>query len=99
MAGKILDDRTMDRFLIGAFATVNLIAFLAFGMDKRRARRDKQRVPEATLLWMTFATGVVGGWFGMSFFRHKTRKRSFQLKMVLVTILNPLWLFLYWRFW
>ena len=89
----------MGTFLIGAFATVNLITFLAFGMDKRRARRGKQRVPEATLLWLMFATGLLGGWFGMSFFRHKTRKRSFQLKMVLVTVFNPLWLYLYLRHW
>ena len=89
----------MDQFLFGSLATVNLLAFLAFGMDKRRARRDKQRVPESTLLWLTFAAGVFGSWVGMSFFRHKTRKKSFRWKMVLVTIINPLWLLLYLRFW
>ncbi len=89
----------MDQFLFGSLATVNLLAFLAFGMDKRRARRDKQRVPESTLLWLTFVTGVFGSWVGMSFFRHKTRKRSFRWKAVLVTVVNPLWLLLYLRFW
>ena len=89
----------MDQFLFGSLATVNLLAFLAFGIDKRRARRDKPRVPESTLLWLTFATGVLGSWIGMSFFRHKTRRKRFQWKVVLVTIVNPLWLLLYLRFW
>lgn len=77
---------------------VNVLSFLAFGLDKRRARRDKQRVPESTLLWLTFATGLIGSWLGLSYFRHKSGKRSFKLKMILVTIVNPLWLMIYLRF-
>ena len=99
LAGKILDDGAMDQFLFGAIATVNLLSFLAFGIDKRRARREKHRVPESTLLGLAFATGLVGSWVGMSFFRHKSSKRSFKWKMVVVSVLNPLWLLLYLRFW
>lgn len=96
--GKIPDDGSMDQFLFGAVAMVNLLAFLAFGWDKRRARREKQRVPESTLIWLAFATGLAGSWLAMAYFRHKTNKRSFKLKMILVTIVNPLWLMIYLRF-
>ena len=40
----------------------------------------------------------IGSWVGMSFFRHKSSKRSFQMKMILVTVVNPLWLLIYLRF-
>jgi uncharacterized membrane protein YsdA (DUF1294 family) len=80
---------------------VNLAAFLAFGIDKWRARRGRRRVPEAKLLLLGFLTGFVGAWCAMSLFRHKTQKTGFRVKMVLVTILNPAWplLWLWWDAW
>jgi uncharacterized membrane protein YsdA (DUF1294 family) len=70
---------------------MNVAAFLAFGLDKRWASRGRRRIPETTLLGLAWATGLAGGWLGMIVFRHKTRKLGFQLKMVLVTVLNLLW--------
>jgi len=81
--------------LVGA---VNLVAFLAFGVDKWKARRGRHRIPEARLLWLAFLTGFAGAWCGMSVFRHKTLKTSFRVKMFLVTIANPAWLLL-WLWW
>lgn len=74
---------------------VNVVSFTAFGIDKLQARRQRWRLSEATLLGLAWATGLVGGWLGMSAFRHKTRKRSFVVKMTLVSILNPIWPLLY----
>jgi len=79
-------------------AAINLIAFFAFGVDKRRARLGKRRTPESTLLLLSWLTGMVGGWAGMKVFRHKTKKTSFRLKMVLVTVVNPAWLLLWLHF-
>ena len=52
--------------------------------------------------WFTGVAFILGavmsasaGWIGMNLFRHKTRKLSFKLKMVAVTILNPAWLVLW----
>lgn len=78
--------------LLIAIAAVNVVTFLVFGLDKWKARRGARRVPEAWLLWLTFATGLFGAWIAMSVFRHKTRKTSFRLKMVLVSIVNVAWL-------
>jgi uncharacterized membrane protein YsdA (DUF1294 family) len=76
----------------------NVATFLLFGFDKWRARRERRRVPESTLLWATFACGCVGAWVGMRLFRHKTQKVSFRRWAVLVTLLNPLWLLVWMEF-
>ena len=81
----------LDTVLI-AVVVVNIVTFLMFGLDKWKARRDARRIPEAWLLWLSFGTGLVGGWIAMSVFRHKTRKTSFRVKMVLVSLVNVAWL-------
>ena len=56
---------------------VNVAAFLAFGEDKRRAKRREWRIPEATLRGLAAAGGSLGALAGMRFFHHKTRHRKF----------------------
>lgn len=82
-----------------AVLAVNVVTFVTFGLDKWKARRDAQRIPESWLLGLSFATGLVGGWVAMSTFRHKTRKTSFRVRMYLVSIFNVAWLlaWLWWR--
>jgi uncharacterized membrane protein YsdA (DUF1294 family) len=74
-----------------ALVAVNVATFVAFGFDKWCARRGRRRISEARLLLLTFAGGILGGWIGMSLFRHKTRKTSFRVRMVLVSIANLAW--------
>ena len=52
---------------------VFLIAFTVYGADKRRAKKDRRRVPEKTLFLLALIGGSVGAWAGMYTFRHKTR--------------------------
>lgn len=54
-------------------ALVNVIAFAVYGADKRRAKKDKRRVPEKTLFLLAIIGGSVGALAGMYTFRHKTR--------------------------
>ena len=56
---------------------VNAAAFLAFGEDKRRAKRREWRIPEATLMGLAAAGGSLGALAGMRFFHNKTRHRKF----------------------
>jgi uncharacterized membrane protein YsdA (DUF1294 family) len=81
----------MLSYLIYTALAVNAVTFLAFGLDKRQARLRRSRVSERSLLALSWATGFLGGWMGMTLFRHKTRKTGFKVKMVFVTILNLLW--------
>ncbi len=59
--------------LLGYLAAVNLLAFTVYGADKRRAKKDKRRVPEKMLFLLAVIGGSVGAWAGMYTFRHKTR--------------------------
>ena len=72
----------MPPLLLYSVLAINLMTFAAFGLDKWKARKGHRRIPEARLLTMTWATGVIGGWGGMSVFRHKTAKVSFILKYI-----------------
>ncbi|WP_352398586.1 DUF1294 domain-containing protein [[Clostridium] aminophilum] len=62
-------------------AAVNIIAFLMFGMDKMRAKRNEWRIPESSLLTVALIGGSVGAWAGMRFFHHKTRKPRFTVSI------------------
>jgi uncharacterized membrane protein YsdA (DUF1294 family) len=53
----------------------NLLAFIQFGADKRRALTQDQRIPEQNLLMMAFLGGYFGAKAGQYLFRHKTRKQ------------------------
>lgn len=81
----------MSAPVLALVVVLNAVTFVLFGVDKRRAKLDRRRIPERRLLGFALATGCVGGWLAMRVFRHKTRKVSFRIWMVVVTVLNPLW--------
>ncbi len=60
------------------YIVINLIAFAMYGMDKHRAVKQEWRIPESSLLTVSFF-GAIGATAGMRFFRHKTRKMKFKL--------------------
>lgn len=64
---------------IAAYLTaINLAAFIAFGADKRRARRNEWRIPERTLFLLALLGGSLGAVCGMCAFHHKTKHRYFR---------------------
>lgn len=65
-------------YVVLALAGINVITFVAFWRDKRRARAGAWRVSEATLLWLAFAGGSPGAVAGQQLLRHKTRKEPFR---------------------
>ena len=66
---------------------VNVLAFVLYGIDKRKARKDKYRISEGTLLWMARLGGGVGSWIGIRRFHHKTKHKRFVILVPLWTIL------------
>ncbi|KAF1076414.1 DUF1294 domain-containing protein [Methanogenium sp. MK-MG] len=60
------------------YVVVNIIAFLAYGRDKRRAENGAWRTPEGILIIAAFL-GPFGAYAGMRKFRHKTQKLKFKL--------------------
>ena len=60
-------------------AIMNLAGFLCMAADKSKARRNKWRVPEATLFLFAIFGGSIGCYLGMRVFRHKTQKPAFYI--------------------
>ena len=54
-------------------AVINLLTFIVYGADKRRARKGKWRVPEKTLVLLPLLGGSIGALLGMRVFHHKTK--------------------------
>ena len=76
---------------------VNLAAFALMGIDKRRARRRRRRIPEATLILSAAVGGSIGALGGMYLFRHKTRKRKFTVGIpVILGMQVAFFLLLFW---
>lgn len=67
---------------------MSAVVLLLFGFDKLRAKSGGWRVPEKTLLWMTFFFGGIGGALGMYLFRHKTKHAKFKILVPLFCILQ-----------
>ncbi|MBS7008695.1 DUF1294 domain-containing protein [Anaerostipes sp.] len=57
---------------------MNVITFLIYGSDKQRAKKNRWRIPEKTLLFLALAGGSLGALLAMQTFRHKTRKPLFR---------------------
>ena len=84
---------------------INLVTFLAFGLDKLKAKRKEKRetirrIPEKTLFLLAILGGSVGALLGMRVWHHKTLHKSFRFGIPLILILQiiiPAGLWLYWN--
>lgn len=74
--------------MLAGLGAVNLAAFLAFGIDKARARAGGWRISEATLLGLALLGGTPGAYAARRHFRHKTRKQPFVVQMHLIAALQ-----------
>lgn len=57
---------------------INLFTFVAYGIDKLKAKRHRWRIPEAKLLLLAIAGGSIGAWMGMFVWHHKTMHKKFK---------------------
>ena len=56
---------------------MNIVAFIMYGVDKRKAIKGAYRISEKSLLLVAFLGGAVGAFLGMQIFRHKTKHIRF----------------------
>lgn len=73
--------------ILAYFAVINLIAFLLMAVDKRKAKKEAYRIPEASLFASALLGGALGSCAGMLIFHHKTNHWYFQVFMPLIAIL------------
>mgnify|MGYP003293337917 CR=1 FL=1 len=67
---------------------INLIAFLAMYIDKKRAKWGKWRIKESTLFTLVLLGGGIGGIAGMRVLRHKTKKTRFVIGFPAILIIQ-----------
>ena len=78
---------SLKSFIIYILA-INIITFLAMGLDKWKAKHDAWRIPEKSLFIITVLGGGIGTIAGMYIFRHKTKKTYFTIGFPTILILE-----------
>ena len=68
------------------FIAINIIAFLAMLVDKKKAKKGSWRIKESTLFTLVLLGGGIGGIAGMYTFRHKTKKLYFTIGFPVILI-------------
>lgn len=74
------------KILLVWLVCINLLGFFQMYADKRRAKRDKWRIPEKRLFLVAAIGGSVGSILGMKVFRHKTQHKSFVFGMPAILV-------------
>lgn len=65
---------------------INAVAFVLMLVDKIKARKNRWRIPERTLIGSAALGGSVGALLGMYTFRHKTKHLKFTLGVPAILI-------------
>lgn len=81
-------EKILISILIVYIIIVNIVAFALMGIDKRKAIKNKYRIPEKVLFMSAILFGSVGANLGMKVFRHKTKHMSFVIGMPAIFILQ-----------
>lgn len=78
----------MIKFILTYLVLMNLIAFIAFGIDKWKARNNAWRIPETTLFLLAILGGSIGAKLGMHIWHHKTKHLSFVIGVPVIMLLQ-----------
>ena len=78
------------KYFIIYLIVINIIAFLAMCIDKRKAKYGKWRIKEHTLFVLALVGGCIGAIIGMYTFRHKTQKPRFFIGFPIILVLQIL---------
>ena len=74
----------MNKLLIAYLLLINALGFGLMLLDKWKAKKNRWRVRESTLMLVAALGGSVGSLAGMYLFRHKTRHLKFTLGIPLI---------------
>ena len=96
-----MSDQSFLHLALIYLAVVNVVTFFVYGIDKwrstsgrllpkgrKKAKKSKWRVPEATLLGLAVIGGSIGAWLGMKAWHHKTLHRKFRFGVPLILVVQ-----------
>ncbi len=78
------------KFAITYLIIINILASILFCVDKRRATKNKRRIPESILHLFELVGGIFSVIFLMFIIRHKNQKMSYKL---ISFVILALWIF------
>lgn len=73
---------------LGLYAGASLAAFVAYGLDKSAARNGRWRTKESTLHLLALVGGWPGALLAQRVYRHKSKKREFQVVFWSTVLVN-----------
>lgn len=76
------------KYLLVYLLIINALGFLLMRWDKAKARKNRWRIPEATLMAVATLGGSVGSLLGMYALHHKTRKAKFYLGIPAILVVQ-----------
>lgn len=77
----------LQHYILIYMGIASLIAFVLYGVDKRKARKGRWRIPEKTLLGICLLGGFAGGFLGMQLFHHKTKHWYFYAVVIVSAVI------------
>lgn len=87
MLGAALAD-AVPAWIAGGYALVSGVTLVAYGLDKRAALADTERMPERSLHVLGLAGGWPGALIASRLWRHKSVKKPFRAVMWLTVVAN-----------
>ncbi|MBO6189302.1 MAG: DUF1294 domain-containing protein [Alloprevotella sp.] len=83
-----MNSRQLLLLLLCYLAAINAVAFIAYGIDKWKAKRGQWRITETTLLLLAAIGGSLGALLGMRVWHHKTQHKKFRYGIPLIILLQ-----------
>ncbi|GAA4045153.1 hypothetical protein GCM10022409_33990 [Hymenobacter glaciei] len=84
--------------LLSCLLFFNVLCFLLFALDKRKAQRNQRRIAEKTLHLATLPGAAPGAWAAMLLLHHKNRKAAFWGITLGLTLLQGAVLYFAWPY-
>ena len=76
----------MHQYSMYYLFAINIVSFFLYGIDKYKAKKNKWRISEATLLMIAVIGGSIGAWVGMRIWHHKTMHKKFKYGIPVIII-------------
>ncbi len=83
----------MNIYFVYYLAAINLVTFIVYGVDKRKAIRQQWRISEKTLILLAVFGGSIGAAAGMICFHHKTKKMKFRISIPAIFLVQLVLMF------
>lgn len=76
------------KYILAYLLLINALGFCLMLIDKWKAKKNRWRIPEATLMGVAALGGSVGSLIGMYTVRHKTKHLKFTVGIPVILVVQ-----------